>query len=83
MKKIESLKLNKFKAYELKKESHNMVLGGAVTPTNTPCGADTANDDSKTKDGAGPGHDTWDKKDINPAFTSPTPAPIPVTPRAS
>ncbi len=49
MKKLESLSLNKFKAYELKKESHNAILGGWIGVTNRSTGAtnDNYTDSSK------------------------------------
>ncbi len=81
MKKVESLKLNKFKAYELKKESHNMVLGGTTTPTTSSGGcADTADNSSMTKDGGGAGVNTWPKKDITLGYVTLPAEPI-ITPR--
>ena len=53
--------------YELKKESHNMVLGGTQVMTGKPGGCqlpDTADDKSKTPNGGGPGIPTWPKEDI-------------------
>ena len=64
MKKLESLTLSKFKSYELKKESHNMVMGGTTILTG-PCKiTDNADDKSKTVNGGGAGVDTWSKEDI-------------------
>ena len=67
MKKFESLSLNKFKGYELKEESHNMVLGGTQVMTGKPGGCqlkDTADDKSKNPNGGGTGVPTWPKEDI-------------------
>ena len=43
MKKLESLKANKFKGYELKAESHNSILGGWQGVTHR-CGGDTCDE---------------------------------------
>lgn len=71
MKKVESLKLNKFKKYELSKEHHNMVLGGwkgNTTASNGCVIADNYDDSSKhTINGV----TTWEKKDVSVAFVAP------------
>ena len=71
MKKMESLKLSKFKNYELTKENHNQVLGGKQGLTGAPGGCqikDNFDDSTVTKNGGGQGVDTYPKKDISPAF---------------
>ncbi len=64
MKKLESLKLNKFKPYEISKESHNHVLGGWRGDTHRASGTtcDEYNDGSKFSNG---GRDLWPSADVS------------------
>lgn len=65
MKKLESLKLNKFKGYELKSERLNAIHGGNQRPTQQPDGTHTDTYYNESAFETSTGEIRWPKSDVH------------------